>query len=157
MKALFPLGVVSLAYFLSGQPGTGGDSLEVIEAAAPSYPSPPSGGKEGGEVRVLIRVDSKGSVVLAKATSGPAGLREAAEAAALRWRFASRREGADHELVFAFILRSGLVDRGVASIFKPPNRMEMFAADREVITLPPTPPMDDVEREVKKKEGKKRP
>lgn len=129
---------------------------EVTEAAAPGYPRLPSGGREAGDVRVEMTVSSDGSVIAAKAISGPDRLRAAAEAAALRWKFAKRDQPVTREVVFAFIQRLGIGDPPqVSAVFKSPTRMEVFAEEREVITIA-DPQMVDVEKERKRQDRKKR-
>lgn len=78
---------------------------EVIEFAIPGYPRLPSGGRETGEVRVEMTINSVGSVIPAKAISGPDRLRVSAKVAALKWRFAKQDQPVTREVVFALIQR----------------------------------------------------
>jgi TonB family protein len=132
-----------------------GQAPGAIEAVVPGYPRLPSGGREDGEVRVEITVNTEGSVTAAKALSGPDLLRTFAESVALKWKFEKQDQVITTELVFAFVKRLGLGDPPkVTAIFKPPNRMEVFAEAREVVTIA-DPQMVDVEKEKKKKKEPK--
>lgn len=62
-------------------------SSKVIDKPAPPYPPVARAAGIAGPVAVQILVDEQGRVISAKATSGPAVLREAAERAALQARF----------------------------------------------------------------------
>jgi hypothetical protein len=132
--------------------GAIGQTAEVVEAAVPSYPKLPSGGRENGEVKVEVKIGPTGVVTAAKAISGPERLRSTAEFAASKWRFAAgKAQSREVELVFAFIRQLGVGDPpATMAVFKPPNRMEIFAEEREVITIA-DPQMVDVEKERKKK------
>ncbi len=89
-----------------------------------------------------------GSVIEAHAISGPVMLRPVAERTAGGWRFApNQRDKA--RIVFAFILQGGLADPpAVASIFKPPNRLEVFAMKRDVIVIS-DPPVEEIKKQKK--------
>lgn len=157
MRTLLLVGVVMMLHAFNIGPRAIAQTPEVIEAAAPGYPRLPSGGHEAGEVRVELTVSPEGSVTAAKATSGPDRLRAAAETAALRWKFAKQDQPVTREVVFAFIQRLELGDPPpVAAVFKSPTRMEIFAEEREVVTIA-DPQMVDVEKERKQKERKQRP
>ncbi len=105
-----------------------------VEVAAPSYPRIPPGFEESGEVEVGVSISSAGEVLTANAISGPQRLRAAAVAAARLWRFHPQETGTDKwRMTFAFIYRAGIGNPpAVASIFKPPSRMEIFAQERKV-------------------------
>jgi TonB family protein len=121
-------------------------------AAIPGYPRLPSGGRESGEVRVEITISPEGDVLSAKAISGPERLRAVSEAAARQWRFRSQEKVIEKwPITFAFILRRGLSDPPtVASVFKGPNRLEVFAEDRQIVTIA-DPQVEDIEKSRKKK------
>lgn len=115
----------------------GQELARVIHAAAPGYPQRVR--QPEGEVQVELDLLPDGMVRKARAQSGPPMLRPVAEIAARQWRFA---EGGPQQtkIVFAFILRDGVGDPPtVASMFKAPNRMEIFSIRRkvEVISDPP--------------------
>ena len=59
-----------------------------LTGGLPEYSSALRQQKVGGIVEVLIRVDLNGRVVSAIAVSGPPPLRQIAEAAVLKWRYA---------------------------------------------------------------------
>lgn len=59
-----------------------------LTGGMPEYASALRQQKIGGVVEVQIRIDLNGRVVSAIATSGPPPLRQAAEAAVLKWRYA---------------------------------------------------------------------
>jgi TonB family protein len=124
---------------------------QVVEAAAPGYPRLPSGGRESGEVQVEVTIGTSGDVVSAKAVSGPERLRPVAETAARRWRFKAQNQPTEKWVItFAFNLRPGLGEPPVvASVFKGPDRIDVFAEERKVITLS-DPPVEDVDKARKK-------
>jgi hypothetical protein len=109
----------------------------VVSAAAPGYPR--SVVSLEGEVAVDLEVAADGVVRKAQAQSGPPKLRSVAETAARQWRFAAN--GPDEvRIVFAFILQDGIGDPpAIASLFKPPNRVEIFAMKREVVVISDPP------------------
>jgi len=115
------------------------DSARVVHVAAPGYPQMTSGGRIEGEVPVEVDVTPDGAVRKAQSQSGPAMLRAAAETAARQWRFAP--SGPEKvQIVFAFILQEGLGDPpAVASLFKAPNRIEVFAMKRELVVISDPP------------------
>ena len=123
----------------------------MLEAAAPGYPRLPSGGRESGEIQVEISIAASGEVVSAKAVSGPDRLRPAAEGAARKWRFkAQDRPTAKSVITFGFNLRPGLGDPpDVASVFKEPDRVDVFAEEKKVVTIS-DPPVEDVDKARKK-------
>ncbi|MES1258528.1 MAG: TonB family protein [Acidobacteriota bacterium] len=127
---------------------------QVLEAAAPGYPQLPSGGRESGEVQVEVAIGTSGEVVNAKAVSGPERLRAAAEGAARKWRFKVQDKPTEKWLVtFGFNLRPGLGEPpAVPSVFKAPDRIDVFAAERKIVTIS-DPPLEDVDK-VRKKQKK---
>ena len=131
---------------------TSAQSPQVEVAAIPGYPRLASGGRESGEVRVEITISPTGEVVSAEAISGPERLRIVAEAAARQWRFRGQENVLEKwPITFAFILRPGLSDPPtVASVFRAPNRLEVFAEERPVVTIA-DPQVEDVETSRKKK------
>lgn len=120
---------------------------QVIEAAAPGYPRLPFGGRESGEVQVALTIAASGDVVRALAISGPDRLRPAAEAAARKWRFRTQDKPIEKWVIsFGFNLRLGLGDPpAVAAVFRTPTRIDVFAEQREVVTIS-DPPLEDVDR-----------
>jgi TonB family protein len=127
---------------------------QVVEAAAPGYPRLPSGARESGEVQVEISIAASGEVVSAKALTGPDRLRPVAEGAARKWRFkAQDRPTEKWTITFGFNLRPGLGDPPlVASVFKGPDRVDVFGEERKVVTIS-DPPVEDVDK-VRKKQKK---
>lgn len=125
---------------------------EAVEVVSPGYPTRPNGTRDQGEVKVEIKIDSLGAVILAKAVSGPESLYFVAEKAAQKWRFrASNNSVESWEIVFAFILQKGIGDPPlVSSIFKAPNRVEIFSEYRETVTIS-DPPVEDVGKKRRKK------
>lgn len=114
-----------------------------LEAATPGYPQLPSGGRDSGEVQVQVAISPSGEVTTVHAISGPERLRVVAENAAREWRFQTQGKAAEKCLItFAFILRSGLRPAAVSGVFKAPNRIEIFAEERKVVTIS-DPPMED--------------
>ncbi len=73
----------------SQRPITDADVLpgKALKKAQPKYPKEAKKARVEGTVKVNIVVDEKGRVVKADAVSGDVLLREAAEKAALKWRF----------------------------------------------------------------------
>lgn len=59
----------------------------VRKRVLPSYPTAARIGRAGGVVVVLVEINEYGKVVSAKATEGPAVLRQSAENAAKQWEF----------------------------------------------------------------------
>jgi hypothetical protein len=125
---------------------------QVEIAALPAYPRLPSGGREQGEVQVEVSIRPNGEVATAKAIAGPERLRVVAEKAAAQWRFArSQRSIEKFKVIFAFILKPGIGESPtVASSFRPPDRVELYAEPKEIVTIQ-DPPMIDVEKAVKSK------
>src|SRR5689334_22080280 len=107
---------------------------QVVEAAAPGYPILPSDGRERGEVQIEISIATSGEVTRATAVSGPDRLRPVAEGAARKWRFkAQDRPTGKWVIIFGFNLRTGLGEPPlVASVFKAPDRVDIFAEERKV-------------------------
>jgi len=127
--------------------------IQIVEVAIPGYPRLPSGAREEGEVQVELTIAPSGRVSEAKAMTGPALLRTSAQAAAGLWCFRPLNQGqpAKWKVTFAFLLKPDLGDPpAVTSIFRPPDRVEVFAEKREVVTIA-DPPVEDV------KKGKKKP
>lgn len=124
---------------------------QVVEAAAPGYPSLPSGGRESGDVRVEIGIAASGEVISAKAVSGPDRLRRVAEGAARKWRFKAQERPTEKSVItFGFNLRPGIGEPPVvASVFKGPDRVDVFAEERKVVTIS-DPPVEDVDKARKK-------
>ena len=124
-----------LLTMLSGTCLVAEEPARVVQVAAPGYPQMTSGGRLEGEIPVELDLAPDGTVRKAHAQSGPPMLRTAAEAAARQWRFATN--GSEKtRIVFAFILQEGLGDPpAVASLFKAPSRIEVFALKREVVVI----------------------
>lgn len=120
---------------------------QVIEAAAPGYPRLPSGGRESGEVQVQLAIAASGEVARAQALSGPDRLRSAAEVAARKWRFGTQDKPTEKWIIsFGFNLRPGLGDPpAVLVVYRAPNRIDVFAEQREVFTIS-DPPLEDVDK-----------
>ncbi len=150
MKTCF-FGLFVLMQALAPQRVSSAQVPEVVEAAAPGYPRLPSGGRESGEVQVEVAIGSSGEVVIAKALSGPERLRAAAEGAARRWRFRAQGNRTERSVItFGFNLRPGLGEPpAVAAVFKGPDRIDVFAEERKVVTIS-DPPVEDVDKARKK-------
>lgn len=139
--------------------GIGGNGMvyaqlpQVEEVATPGFPRLPLTEREGGEVQVEVAISSSGEVVSARAVSGPDRLRAVAERAARKWKFRSQDRATEKwTITFAFIFRPGLGDPpAVSAIFKAPNRVEVFAEERKVVTIV-DPPVEDVDKARKKKQ-----
>ncbi len=146
------IGVVVLACMCTLPREAKGQTVEVVEVAVPGYPRLPSGGREGGEVKVEVTIATTGTVRTARAISGPDRLKPAAESAARRWRFSTSGQPIrTAELAFAFSPRPGIGEiPTIAAVFTAPYRVEVFAEAREVITIA-DPEMVDVEKQRQKK------
>lgn len=131
MKALLLITVLFGPALLAVEPAT------VVSAAAPGYPRTVV--PLEGEVVIDLEVTPDGVVHKAQAQSGPPKLRTLAETAARQWRFAAN--GPDKtQIIIAFILREGIGDPpAVGSVFKAPNRFEVFAMRREVVVISDPP------------------
>jgi len=112
-----------------------------LEVAVPSYPKIPPGAEESGDVQIEVSISASGDVVSAKVVSGPQRLRTAAVLAAKRWRFRPQEKPTDSwTLTFTFIYRAGIGDPpSIASTFKPPNRVEVYALERKVVVIEDPP------------------
>lgn len=148
-------GLFILIQIVGSEAPVGAQTPQVIEAAAPGYPRLPSGGRESGVVQVEVAISASGEVVKAKAFSGPDRLRTAAEGAARRWRFQSQDRPTEKWILsFGFNLRPGLGEPPVVpSVFKAPDRIDVFAEEREVVTIS-DPPLEDVDKARKKRKKK---
>jgi protein TonB len=60
---------------------------ESIQRVQPEYPTRARTARQSGAVAVEVSINERGDVVAAQALSGPTLLREAAVAAARRWKF----------------------------------------------------------------------
>ncbi len=111
------------------------------EVAVPSFPKIPPGTEESGDVQIEVSISQSGDVTGAKAVSGPQRLRAAAVLAAKRWRFRPQEKPTDAWVItFAFIYRTGIGDPpSIASLFKPPNRVEVYALERKVVVIEDPP------------------
>lgn len=112
-----------------------------VEVAAPSFPKIPPGAEESGEVQVEVSISPSGDVTEAKAVSGPQRLRAAAVVAAKGWRFRPQEKPTEAWVVtFAFMYRTGVGDPpSIASLFKPPSRVEVYALERKVVVIEDPP------------------
>jgi TonB family protein len=63
-----------------------------LRKVTPRYPTSARLSRAEGVVTVALEINERGDVVSAKATNGPASLREAAEDAARQWKFAPARQ-----------------------------------------------------------------
>jgi TonB family protein len=134
--------LVVLMLFASSCAGVGlAQEPTPIEIAAPSYPKIPPGAEESGEVQVEVSINTSGNVVGAKVISGPQRLRAAATLAARRWKFRPQERPTDAWVItFAFIYRAGIGDPpSITSLFKPPNRVEVYALERKVVVIEDPP------------------
>jgi hypothetical protein len=137
VKLFLLLSVLILINGLDVSSQVKGQTVNVIEAAAPGYPLAWEG-SESAEVRVEIIITPEGLVSSAKAYTGPAQLQRAAEAAALKWKFAKQDNTLTHELVFAFIHGVEIKDPPeVSVVYKLPNRIEIFTRERIRVMRPP--------------------
>lgn len=133
---LFALLCAAPAMFAMDQP-------RPIEVAVPGYPRLPSGAREEGEVAVDVQIDNDGTVLNARATTGPERLRPWAQAAALKWRFEGSRQGAT-QIVFVFVLQKGLTDPpAITSTFTSPNRVVVVAERRDLVIIA-DPPLENM-------------
>jgi TonB family protein len=121
-----------------------------VEVAVPSFPKIPPGAEESGDVQIEVSIGTSGEVVGAKVVSGPQRLRTAALLAAKQWRFRPQEKSTKAWVItFAFIYRAGVGDPpSVASLFKPPNRVEVYALERKVGVIE-DPPLGVVKRSPK--------
>ncbi len=129
---------VKLLFLVAALPTAGlPQNVEVIRAAAPSYPRVDGVAQAKGEVRVDMEIASSGKVSRAKAISGPASLRPAAEAAAREWEFrATNREKTRWAVTFRFIIRADLAEPpAVATIFTPPDHVDIIAMQGEAVNI----------------------
>jgi TonB family protein len=112
-----------------------------VEVAVPSFPKIPPGSEESGDVQIEVSISPSGDVTEAKAVSGPQRLRTAAVLAAKRWRFRPlETPTAAWVITFSFIYRAGIGDPpSIASLFKPPNRVEVYALERKVVVIEDPP------------------
>jgi TonB family protein len=112
-----------------------------VEIAAPSFPKIPPGAEESGDVQIAVSISPSGDVMEAKAISGPQRLRAAAIFAAKRWRFRPQEKPTETwVMTFTFIYRNGIGDPpSIASLFKPPNRVEVYALERKVVVIEDPP------------------
>ena len=112
-----------------------------VEIAVPSFPKIPPGAEESGDVQVEVSISPSGDVVEAKAVSGPQRLRAVAILAAKRWRFRPQEKPTETRVMtFTFIYRTGIGDPpSIASLFKPPNRVEVYALERKVVVIEDPP------------------
>jgi TonB family protein len=83
------------------------EPVTVRKKVLPAYPTSARTARTSGEVVVIVEISEKGKVVSAKATEGPAILRQSAENAARQWEFnPAKRNGvavrASQRLVFNF-------------------------------------------------------
>ena len=139
MIKLAPVHSIKLVFLIAGLFPTVGlpQNVEVISAAAPSYPRVDGVAQEKGEVRVEIEIDPSGKVSHAKAVSGSSNLRSAAEAAAREWHFrATSRKTIKSTITFRFIIRADLAEPpAVATIFTFPDRVDIIAMQGEAVNL----------------------
>jgi TonB family protein len=112
-------------------------NVEVISAAAPSYPRVDGVAQGKGEVRVEIEIDLSGKVTRAKAVSGSTSLRSVAEAAAREWQFkATSRKTTKWTITFRFIIRADLAGPpAVGTLFTPPDRVDIIAMQGEAVNI----------------------
>lgn len=123
----------------------------VQEAAIPGHPRLPHGGHASGEVRIEVTVAPSGEVVEARVLSGPERLLIVSERAARKWRFGALPSAVKCHLTFAFMVRPALGDPpAIQSVFKAPDRIEIFGEKREIVTIS-DPLVEDVEKTRKKK------
>ena len=105
----------------------------VVSAVAPEYPNIALQARVSGVIPVEVEIGLDGVPVSARAKlDGPSLLSGAAEATALRWRFApsdaSQRDATHVTLRFSFLVRSDWVCNQPAEqavTFKPPFEVEL--------------------------------
>jgi len=124
-----------------------GTQAIVIKSVLPKFPVLPSGGLEGGEVTVNV-IFASGKVSRIEASGGTPILQREAKEAASHWLFS----GDSHDLSILFAFR--LLDKGAAvcrsSIaFEIPIRVEVCAAERQIVTIS-DPPVADLDKQHKK-------
>lgn len=146
-----PIGLFTLFQIAGTEAVTSAQTPHVIEAAAPGYPRLPSGGRQSGEVQVEVTIRASGEVETARAVSGPDRLRAAAEVAARKWMFKNQEMATEKlMLMFGFNLRPALGDPpAVPAVFKLPDRIDVYAEQRQVVTIS-DPPVEDVDKDRKK-------
>jgi len=133
-----PAHSITLVFLIAGLfPAVGlPQNVEVISAAAPSYPRVDNVAQEKGEVRVEIEIDPSGKVSRAKAVSGSTNLRSVDEAAAREWQFKATSRTIKWAITFRFIIRADLAGPpAVATIFTLPDRVDIIAMQGEAVNL----------------------
>lgn len=101
----------------------------VVAAVAPSFPAIAAVARASGEVVVEVKINNAGEVSTAKAKSGHPLLRQAAEAAARRWKFAPAAGPADQRalsLTFVFnISEERKAEVSSTPVFFPPYKVQV--------------------------------
>jgi hypothetical protein len=118
---------------LASSDAKGMDDPSVISAVAPPYPMFVRGGAGAfdlsGKIFVQVSIDEMGAVSAARGLNGAPLLRQVAEKAAKRWKFASVVNGAGVRTArLHFIFRTmprGTSDEELSPIFTPPYSVEV--------------------------------
>lgn len=118
----------------------------VLRAAAneipePEYPQAALLGRISGKVEVQVLVSDKGVVTNARAQSGHTILKEAAEAAALKARFAPSKIAAEPSMAFGVITYNFVLPEAPSTTATnvPPVEPKPRPADERKVTTPTTP------------------
>lgn len=107
----------------------------VVAAVSPYFPAIAAVARASGEVVVEVKIDNAGEVSATKAKSGHPLLRQAAEAAARRWKFAPAAVPADPRtasLTFVFnISEERMAEAASTPVFFPPYKVQVTYTPRK--------------------------
>ena len=138
------LGAIAMLTILPAAAGSGGvieAQIPVVRAVAPRFPELAAYARVEGEVQVVVRILTDGSVSAAEATSGPPFLRPAAEASARRWRF-EPADGLERRSSITFLFHLAArdaCDLDLLPVFTPPRQVEVRLR-LQVVDSPPVQP-----------------
>jgi len=109
----------------------------VIQAVAPVFPIPEQGNIPVGSVIVEVQIDSKGTVIQAKAVQGHPNLYPVCERAAKRWLFAAGTQSNARTIRLTFVFRIMHVPtppEELGPIFSLPYKVEIRSIGRLMTT-----------------------
>jgi TonB family protein len=111
------------------------------EIPEPEYPQTALLGRISGKVEVQVLVSEKGFVTNARAQSGHTLLKEAAEAAAMKARFAPNKIAAEPSMAFGVITYNFVLPEAPSTTATniPPVEPKPRPADERKVTTPTTP------------------